>query len=70
MRSDMLRHAYCQIITDVSRDDNSFVFRVEKFTVLGLGVLAQGGLGSFELLVIIYQSSCRNIPGGLILQQL
>jgi hypothetical protein len=49
----MLRHADCQIITDVSRDDNAFVFRVEQSTLLGLGLLAQEGLSSFELLVII-----------------
>jgi len=63
--SGMLRHADCQIIRDVSRDEISFFFRVEQSTLLWLGVLAQWGLGSFELLVIIYQSSCRNIPGGL-----
>jgi len=62
----MLRYADCQIITDVSRDDNSFIFRVEQSTILGLGFLAQGGLCSFEFLVIIYQSLFRNNPGAWI----
>jgi hypothetical protein len=50
-------------------DDNAFTFTVKQSNSLGLGGLAQEGLRSFVMLVNIYQSSCRNIPGVLNLQQ-